>query len=1148
MFLQPLLLFMLLFVCPLTLWGQSSRPAKPDSVAAYQALTKAIQAKHSHQLDSSRYYYLQAAEGYRQYGLSLHARKKADLRLRMLDKSFDCLFRGNEGWVQLGKIEEALTFDRQVIDSAYRTTSQLLHHCPVDLSATKPSYFLYKGNLSMRSGQYDSAQHYLQQALNGFIIRSGELNEDAGSALNSLGNLSYMQGNFKQALAYYLRYKTTYEHIYGSNSKYLASAYHNIGNIYGNRGEYDQAIAYHQKAMHLYKDRYGKHSIKVASSLMALGLDFTSKGDYDEALELYHRSHDIYLALGMEKHLDMTMLYYNMATTLSSKGELDKAMAYYYESKHLSEELLGENHPEIAAVYVGISNTYYRKDELTDCIRVMEQYLEKVANQLDPNHPDLAVAHLNLSTAYSDVDSHNDAHEHAHRALAIRLASFDESSHHVADCYLNLGGILSRKNQLDSASYYLQKGLGAYYQSKNVKNASIAGALAEISTFYRKQGDIKAAIDSAAKGLAICSPGYLTLDSTQAVQIVYFEKLYKLLTVQQTNYLFSGQVANLTACLHLAYVADRVIDSLRKVYTYDSDKITLGKFAHMAYTNAIIAAYQLNTPESPAIAYYYIEKAKAAVLFQNMNESKALKLANLPDSLAAADKTYKINIAFYQKGIEDQMAACPDCDSVLIARFTHEKFMQQRQYEAFKQRLEHDYPDFFALKYQSRIATLAEVRQSYLKQHPNRVVLAYSLADSGLAAILISRDTVLFQMQPIQASLFKNTNALQASIARMARAVANPFLTIQPVDDFRKPASELYQWLIAPFEHAIQGKELIIIPDGELYKVPFEALVKPKKAINGPQNADSNRPATAQEWAKLPYLVHEHNVAYHYSITLLLDTWKRMGKDTASAKGLLALAPVFDQDMTPKNDSLLQAQDLAVNAFYRKQPDPSTWGAVLAAPTALSPLPGSAYEIEALAAQLKTHQLPVHLLKRQQATKSNFLSQDLKQYRYIHIASHAVTDEDQPDRSAVFFAPTDQQQHQAPIMQPITTDSTRSAAMHLVAQNAENQLSGPEMYQLALNADLVTLSACQTGQGKLRPGEGIIGLTRGLLYAGARSLLVSQWKVNDASTAKLMEHFYGQQLANSSKAPSLRQAKLHLIRHSPYACPYYWAPFILIGP
>lgn len=103
--------------------------------------------------------------------------------------------------------------------------------------------------------------------------------------------------------------------------------------------------------------------------------------------------------------------------------------------------------------------------------------------------------------------------------------------------------------------------------------------------------------------------------------------------------------------------------------------------------------------------------------------------------------------------------------------------------------------------------------------------------------------------------------------------------------------------------------------------------------------------------------------------------------------------------------------------------------------------------------------------------------------------------------------------------------------------------------RLRLNADMVTLSACQTGLGKVLAGEGVMGLTRAFLYAGAQSLVVSLWSVNDAATAELMKGFYGNLKAGMARDEALRQAKLSLMRRpgGSWRHPHFWAPFVFVG-
>ena len=157
------------------------------------------------------------------------------------------------------------------------------------------------------------------------------------------------------------------------------------------------------------------------------------------------------------------------------------------------------------------------------------------------------------------------------------------------------------------------------------------------------------------------------------------------------------------------------------------------------------------------------------------------------------------------------------------------------------------------------------------------------------------------------------------------------------------------------------------------------------------------------------------------------------------------------------------------------------------------------------------------------ATESRLKSGGLERYRYVHLATHGIVDEEHPGLSRLLLMPE--------------ALSGEDGVLHL-----------GEIYNLRLNADLVVLSACDTGRGRIARGEGIIGLTRGFLYAGAQSLLVSLWPVSDAAASDLVVDFYAELLAGQPKAQALRAAKLRAIGRNPeYAKPYYWSSLVLVG-
>ena len=264
---------------------------------------------------------------------------------------------------------------------------------------------------------------------------------------------------------------------------------------------------------------------------------------------------------------------------------------------------------------------------------------------------------------------------------------------------------------------------------------------------------------------------------------------------------------------------------------------------------------------------------------------------------------------------------------------------------------------------------------------------------------------------------------------------------------------------------------LVILPTGRLSIIPFEVLfiTKIKKE---------------NSFADFPYLLKKYNVRYEFSAALILQKSKNQ---TIAENSIFLCAPV-----TFEKDGLVE-------------------------------LPGTESEVKEISQLFSAKNLKSTVLTRQQADEKKVKDGDLKNFSYLHFATHGIVDETNPDLSRIY--------------------------LHTSSESEDGNLYAGEIYNLDLNANLVTLSACQTGLGKISKGEGVIGLSRALVYAGSKNVIVSFWSVADQSTASLMKHFYRQVLDTPSQnfSHSLREAKLHLITEDKYSSPHYWAPFILIG-
>lgn len=240
------------------------------------------------------------------------------------------------------------------------------------------------------------------------------------------------------------------------------------------------------------------------------------------------------------------------------------------------------------------------------------------------------------------------------------------------------------------------------------------------------------------------------------------------------------------------------------------------------------------------------------------------------------------------------------------------------------------------------------------------------------------------------------------------------------------------------------------------------------------------------DYKTLPYLINRFDIRYEFSAELIRQ--KSSLKGNMPSPSIFLFAPV---------------------TFPEKE--------------GLSDLPGTEKEVMDIRKLFTARQLTGDSYLRQKADEALVKSDRLSGYNLFHFATHGVVDENNPELSRVFL-------------------QTGSDA-------EDGNLYAGEIYNLKLRANLVTLSACQTGLGKISKGEGVIGLSRALVFAGAKNVIVSFWSVADESTAELMTDFYSNLLKGTAGdfSGNLRSAKLNLIKNGKYSAPYYWAPFILIG-
>ena len=337
--------------------------------------------------------------------------------------------------------------------------------------------------------------------------------------------------------------------------------------------------------------------------------------------------------------------------------------------------------------------------------------------------------------------------------------------------------------------------------------------------------------------------------------------------------------------------------------------------------------------------------------------------------------------------------------------------------------------------------------------------------------------------------------------------------------DYARAAERLSRVLLAPAAAELGDKRLLVVAEGALQYVPFAALPEPKSLETG--QGDSHHSSSASDSGLVPLVAGHEVVILPSASTVALLRSESRARTAGKASGAVAVVadPVFDAD------------DPRLGRAHTPPREPATRPSVLRdvmraadeAGVRLERLRAAGDEAERIAALAPKGQVlkAVGLA----ANKARASGPELSRYRILHFATHALVNSQHPELSGIVLSLVDE-----------------------AGRPQDGFFRLHEIYNLAprLGADLVVLSACQTALGREIKGEGLVGLTRGFMYAGAPRVVASLWRVDDQATAELMGLFYEGMLKRGLPAArALKEAQVRMAARRP--SPYYWAAFTLQG-
>lgn len=434
----------------------------------------------------------------------------------------------------------------------------------------------------------------------------------------------------------------------------------------------------------------------------------------------------------------------------------------------------------------------------------------------------------------------------------------------------------------------------------------------------------------------------------------------------------------------------------------------------------------------------------------------------------------------------------------------------KREYDEVESEIRAQSPRYAALTRPPSL-TLREIQQQVLED--DTLLLEYAMGDQRSYLWAVTKDEMTAYELPgrkeIEDAARSVYELLTARRRQPGEAAAQYSERVARADEeYWRQASALSNLLLEPVADRLGAKRLLLVLDGALQYIPFGALPAPTRGAA--VGADAAVPLIAlQEIINLPSA----------SIQAGLRQERARREDVPGTVAVFA-DPVFEED----DPRLRQTAGASfVQASAQGSPEPDAGAGALPGGRSFPRLLYSRDEAKAIvgAAPSGTTLQALDFT----ANRATALSPRLNQYRIIHFATHGVIDSQHPELTYLVLSQVNER-----------------------GQKQDGMLLLGDIYNLNLPAEMVVLSACDTALGKDVRGEGLVGLTRGFMYAGASSVVASLWAIDDEATAELMKVFYSRMLIDGMpRAAALREAQLSLWKQKRWRAPYYWAAFVLQG-
>lgn len=904
------------------------------------------------------------------------------------------------------------------------------------------------GIVDEQLGRYDEALRELRAAL--AVHRAIGNRRGEAKTLNNIGIVDEHLGRYAEALRSHDEALPLFRAI--GNRLGEADALGNIGIVDADLGRYAAALAAQESALAIFTaldNRLGQ-----AEDLANTAIVDNDLGRYDESLQALDRAlvldRDIGNQLGEANALgSVGVVYEDLGRYEDALGEFQAALAIHRKIGNLRGQAGDLGNVGIVLGDLG---------RLSDAVDA-----ESDAFELDRtlNDPAGEAADLNnVANLEERAGRYENARRDHERALALDRATGNRLGE--ADDLSNIG---NEQNLLGHSA----EGLAAARDALRIETG--LGAPESLWRAQRVAARSEALLDRRDEAIADYDAAIARIETLRA----------SLEAVAERRTFFENKL----------FVYDEFIDYLR-----DLD----GRFPGRGYDRKALNVF---------------EREQGRAFLEEIGQSSARSFSGVPPHVTAEEA----DLARAQERVESGLAksrSAEPVDAEAVSSQERELADLRRRRAALEAGVRIAYPAYYALTHPQPgdPATLQQLLA------PGEAVLVYAVLDRATALWVIDRSHFELLSLPggtkdVAAkvdAVLRGPHALQSAIDNgESRTRVLTKLAVSDLPQVSSDAFALYRWLVPPAARPTveAASQLLVVPTGPLYQLPWEALV-----TQDPTGA-----------AEPHYLIDDHAVSYLSSSSLLAVLRAAEVQRRAPRYSIVAFAnPDYGSDAAPDRgrESLAKVQSNVLASYIANEPQSS-----------FPELLGTEVEAKAVLATLDPPPESHPLYEGEEASRENILALEaadcakgpcLRDYRYVLFATHAVL----PDEVEGLLQPA-----------LVLSHPERGGAF----------LTMGDVLGLSLDADVVSLSACNTGRGELTHGDGVRGLTQAFMYAGSPVVSVTLWELNDLAASKLTPAFYAGLKAGKSPSDALRDAKRGLLHGADELMrfPFYWAPTVIFG-